>query len=145
MNHIAIMNKKLGLISKILSGEKKIESRWYKNRIAPWDRISIGDTVYFKDSGDPVCAVATVSKVLQFSDLDKVLFDQIIEKYADDICLQTREYNDYYRVKNYCILIFLTNPLPIVEPFKIDKSGYGISSAWMCVEDMAKVSIKTHI
>lgn len=70
MNHIAIMKKSWELIPKIISGEKTIESRWYKNRIAPWDRISEGDTVYFKDSGEPVSAVATVSKVLQFDNLD---------------------------------------------------------------------------
>ncbi len=141
MNHIAIMKKSWGLIPKILSGKKTIESRWYKNRIAPWNRISDGDTVYFKDSGEPVSAVAKVSKVLQFSNLDEKHFSEIMAKYADDICLKTREFNEYYQSKNYCILIFLTNPQKLEKPFGIDKTGYGISSAWMCVEDVEQVRI----
>lgn len=141
MNHIAIMKKSWGLIAKIISGKKTIESRWYKNRIAPWDRISKGDTVYFKDPGEPVSAVATVSEVLQFDNLDGKQFSEIMAKYADDICLKTRQYNEYYQSKNYCILIFLTNPQKLEEPFNIDKSGYGISSAWMCIEDIRQVKI----
>ena len=141
MNHIAIMKKSWGLIPKIISGEKTIESRWYKNRIAPWDRIHEGDTVYFKDSGEPVSAVAKVSNVLQFSNLDKKQFTEIMAKYADQICLKTREYDDYYKSKNYCILIFLTESKKVDKPFSIDKTGYGISSAWMCVENIANISV----
>jgi len=42
MDHVAIMKRSWGLIPKILSGEKTIESRWYKKRIPPWNRISKG-------------------------------------------------------------------------------------------------------
>lgn len=139
MNHIAIMKKSWGLIPKIISGEKTIESRWYKNRIAPWDRINKGDHVYFKDSGEPVTVTTKVSSVLQFSNLDKNQFTEIMDKYADQICLKTREYDDYYKSKNYCILIFLTEPRKVEKPFSIDKTGYGISSAWMCIEDVDKI------
>ncbi len=66
MDHVAIMKKSWGLLPKILSGEKKIESRWYKFKRSPWDKINTNDTVYFKDSGDPVLIKAKVSKFLQF-------------------------------------------------------------------------------
>jgi hypothetical protein len=39
-------------------------------------------------------------------------------------------------------LIFLTEPKEIEKPFNIDKTGYGISSAWMCVEDVREIIIK---
>lgn len=139
MNHIAIMKKSWGLIPKIVSGEKTIESRWYKNRVAPWDRIQIGDTVFFKNSGEAVTAVAIVSKVLQFSDLDKKQFNEIIGEYADQISLTNKDYNEYYQSKNYCILIFLENVRELEEPFTIDKAGYGSATAWMCVENLEKV------
>lgn len=141
MQHIAIMKKSWGLIPKIISGEKTIESRWYKNRIAPWNKIQAGDLVYFKNSGESVTVVAKVSNVLQFTNLDKEQFMDIIDKYADKICLKTRDYNEYYKSKNYCILIFLTEVKEIEKPFNIDKSGYGISSAWICVEDISSVKI----
>ncbi|HII29434.1 TPA: hypothetical protein HA317_00010 [Candidatus Woesearchaeota archaeon] len=38
MHHIAIMKKSWGLTRKILTGEKRIESRWYKSRCPPWDK-----------------------------------------------------------------------------------------------------------
>lgn len=54
MEHIAIMRKSWGLTSKILSREKKIESRWYNSKYPPWNRIKKGEIVWFKDSGEPV-------------------------------------------------------------------------------------------
>ena len=62
------MKKSWGLIGKIISGEKKIESRWYKSKRSPWGKIEKGDTVYFKDSGEPVSIKAKVKKVISFSD-----------------------------------------------------------------------------
>lgn len=135
------MKKSWGLIPKIISGEKTIESRWYKNRIAPWNKIQAGDIVYFKNSGEPVTAIAKVSMVLQFRNLNKKQFIEIMDKYADKICLSTQEYNEYYKSKNYCILIFLSEPKELEKPFCIDKTGYGISSAWMCVKDLSKVKV----
>ena len=140
MTHLAIMNKQLGLIDEILSGRKTIESRWYKNKICPWDRINAGDTVYFKDSGAPVTANATVSKVLQFTELNQEKFTHIIKTYGDAIAMRTREYNDYYQSKNYCVLVFLQDPVK-VKPFRIDKKGYGTSAAWLCIEDIKDIAI----
>jgi len=139
MTHIAIMKKSWNLIDKILSGEKTIESRWYKAKFAPWNRIEKGDTVYFKDSGEPVTAKAKVDKVLQFDDLNKEKFEEIIEKYADQICFKNREYNEYYQSKKYCILIFLKGAQELDKPFDIDKTGYGMSTAWMCMNHIDEV------
>ena len=35
MQHVAIMKKSWGLTDKILSGQKKIESRWYLSSFCP--------------------------------------------------------------------------------------------------------------
>jgi len=35
MDHVAIMKKSWKLTEKILSGEEKIESRWYKSKYSP--------------------------------------------------------------------------------------------------------------
>ena len=55
IHHVAIMKKSWGLVEKILAGEKTVESRWYKSKCVPWDRIKPKDIIYFKDvyhSGD---------------------------------------------------------------------------------------------
>ncbi len=125
MDHVAIMSRSFGdLIAKILSREKKIESRWSINKIAPWDRVKRGDRVYFKNSGKLVTAVAEVTKVLQFENLNPIKVRGILNKWP---------LVDYEWAKNkkYCVLVWLKNPKEI-RPFKIKKSGFGSAAAWLC-------------
>ncbi len=147
------MNKQKGLISKVLSGEKSIETRWYVHKIAPWDKITAGDVVYFKESGGLVTAKASVKKVLQFElenlslKKDKVLsIGELVKKYSQQISFSSsdEEVIDWIKrkKKRYCILVFLENPKAISKPFAINKQGFGNSCAWMCVGDIERVKIK---
>lgn len=138
MDHVAIMNPKFGSIEKILSGQKTIESRWSKLKIAPFNKVESGDTVYFKYSGKPVTACATVSKVLQFEKLDAKIFKYIVDNYGHQICLQDTKYDTWYKTKNYVTLIFLKSPKR-VKPFQIDKSGFGSGCAWITTLKLRKV------
>ena len=90
MHHLAIMNRKLGFLPKILNGSKTIESRWYINRTPPWNKISKGDIVFFKNSGQKVTAKATVLNVLQFEKLSKDKIFELINKYGDAIGLDSK-------------------------------------------------------
>ena len=140
MDHIAIMKKSWGLIGKIISGEKKIESRWYKSKRSPWGKIEKGDTVYFKDSGEPVSIKAEVKKVISFSDLTPQKVSQILNKYGKDIGIEKSkilEFVELFKNKKYCLLIFLKNPQKI-KPFEINKAGFGAMSAWLTTEDIAE-------
>jgi ASC-1-like (ASCH) protein len=140
MVHIAIMNPKWKLIPLILNGSKTIESRFYINRIAPWNRIRRGETIYFKDSGKPVTAKATVSKVLQYDKLEnnKALQLEIFEKYGKLIWPENIAFEDWYekrKNKRYGILIFLEDPIEI-KPFNIDKTGFGNACAWLAMKEL---------
>ncbi|MBD3361267.1 hypothetical protein GF358_00590 [Candidatus Woesearchaeota archaeon] len=139
MHHIAIMKKSWKLIDKILSGSKTIESRWYSSKIAPWNKIKQGETVFFKNSGSPVSAKAEVSRVLQFSDLNSKKVKDILVKYADSLGIDNiPNFLTRFRDKKYCILVFLKNPEKIT-PFGIDKTGFGLMSAWISVEDINRI------
>lgn len=141
MDHVAIMKKSWGLIPKILDGRKKIESRWGKNKSAPFGKINTGDTVYFKNSGDPVTAKAEVSKVLSFENLNHHMVREILEKYGGVGRIAVNNIDETFewaKEKRYCTLIHLINPQEI-KPFNINKKGFGMSSAWMCVGDIGKV------
>lgn len=139
MHHIAIMKKSWNLIDKILSGSKKIESRWYSCRYAPWDKIKANETVYFKDSGSPVSVKAEVEKVIQFSGLTPEKVKDILNKYGSKISINNiSESFERLKSKKYCILVFLKNTQKIV-PFKINKTGFGLMSAWICVENVEQI------
>ena len=132
------MKKSWGLAEKILTGEKTVESRWYKVKCVPWNRIKSEDIIYFKDSGEPVTIKAKVTKVLQFDNLNPQKTEQILARYGkvdlgtNHIILEIRK---YVLGKNYCILIFFNN-VKKIEPFNIDKTGFGAMSAWISVNDI---------
>ena len=143
MVHIAIMKKSWGLIDKILSGEKTIESRWYKNRCRPWEEIEVGDTIYFKDSPGPVRAKAVVDKVIQFTDLNAKKRDKILAQYGKSV-LGTggnpEDIKSHFKDKRYCILVFF-NKARKVTPFNINKTGFGTQSAWLIVDNINKIKL----
>lgn len=137
MEHVAILKKGCGFLEKILSGEKKIESRWYMSKRAPYGVIKKGDTVYFKETGGSVCAKAQADDVMIFENLtDETVLD-IIDRYGKDICIG-RSYFENVKGRKYCILVFLSGAKRI-EPFDIDKRGFGLMSAWICVSDVVEI------
>ena len=145
MEHIAIMKKSWGLTQRILTGQKKIESRWYKAKYVPWDRIKSGEIIYFKNSGEPVTIKTEVNKVIQFSSLTPEKVKKILYQYgqADGLSIdKIPEFFEIFKDKKYCILIFLKNPQKI-EPFEIDKSGFGIMSAWISVNNIDKIKVNS--
>ncbi len=144
MEHLAIMKKSWGLTEKILTGEKTVESRWYTSKRTPWGRIEAGDTVYFKNSGEPVKIAADVEKVIQMDGLDEGKVREILEEYGERDGIEKshrRFYFDAFRDKAYCMLIFLKNPRE-VEPFDIDKTGFGAMSAWITVDRISRIRKK---
>ena len=137
------MRKSWGLNDKILSGEKKIESRWYKTKYKPWDKIKAGETIYFKNSGEPVYIKSIVEQVIQFSDLNSKKVKEILNKYGKDDGIENSGIEKFYKMfkdKQYCILIFLNRPEKI-KPFLINKKGFGAMSSWIIIDNVNKIKI----
>ncbi len=132
------MKKSWEMIPKILNGEKTIESRWYKTKRAPWGKIAAGETVYFKNSGEPVTIKAKVQKVLKFESLTPKKIKEILKIYGKEDGISEEKISFFaklFAVKKYCLLIFLKNPQK-VKPFEIDKTGFGAMSAWISVQTL---------
>jgi ASC-1-like (ASCH) protein len=141
VDHVAIMKKSWGLLPKILSGEKKIESRWYKNKATPWGKIKTGDTVYFKNSGEMITVKADVEKVISFENLKPEKVKELLKEFGkEDGIDDNKKYYDLFKNKRYCMLVFLVKPIK-VQPFEIDKKGFGAMAAWMCMEDIRKITV----
>lgn len=141
MHHIAIMNPKLGFINKILKGQKTIETRWYKHKIAPWNKLNKGDIIYFKNSGDKITASAEVERFEQFDNLSPEIIKELINKNFSNIGLDLEIIDSFTKKhidKNYAIFIFLKSPKR-VEPFSINKDGFGNAAAWLCTPKIESI------
>ena len=139
MEHLAILDKKRKLLTKILTGEKTIESRWYKSKITPWGNIKAGETIYFKESGDPVRAKAKIAEVMQFY-LPQTDIPDLLDKYAKEICFNSPmpELTQWCSQRKYCILLRLKT-VELIEPFEINKKGFGLMAAWISVDKIEKI------
>lgn len=139
MQHIAIMQKSWGLTEKIATGQKVIESRWYKVKHPPWGKITPGEKIYFKNTGEPVTIAAEVDKILYFSDLTPEKVQAILAEYGKDMGIEAPDIPGFFEMlkhKKYCMLIYLKNAQRI-PPFKINKQGFGIMASWISVDDIA--------
>ncbi len=142
MDHVAYMKPAWHFLPKILSGQKIIESRWYLSKRSPWGQIQSGDTVFFKDTGQPVTAKATAKKILAFENLTPAKIMTILWEYgqADGINQsQVPVFYERFKNKKYCLLIFLKNP-EAVPPFEVNKKGFGAMSAWITIPDVHSIT-----
>ena len=143
MDHVAIMQKSWGFTEKIATCQKTIESRWYNVRYAPWGRISPGDNIYFKNSGEPVTIQAKISRVINFSDLTPEKVQTILEDYNKVLGLDESDilrFFEMFKHKRYCILIYLKDAHHI-QPFEIHKQGFGTMSSWLSIESITKIKV----
>ncbi len=143
MDHVALMKKQWKFLEKIISGDKTVESRWYKNKSAPWNNIKAGDDVYFKNSGEAVSVKAEVKKVISISFLTPKKVTQILDAYGKNIGIEKKDMPKFLKIfedKKYCILVFLKKPKKI-RSFEINKAGFGNMAAWITVSTINKIKV----
>ena len=143
MDHVAYLKKSWGLLSKILSGAKRIESRWYQTKHLPLGKIRAGDTVYFKNSGELITVSAQVDKVLSFDNLFPIKVREILNQYGQLDGINSSQFDYFFNLfknKKYCLLIFLKNPKSI-PAFEVNKTGFGAMSAWITVDNIDTIRL----
>lgn len=134
MDHVAILSKKLKLLDKIISGEKTIESRWYRSKKPPFGSITVGDKLYFKESGEPVSVKAEAEKVLFFENLTPKKIKEILLRYGSRIGVGV-SYYELIKEKKFCTLVFLKD-VKEIPAFSVDKKGFGMMTAWLTVDSI---------
>lgn len=118
-------NMHLGIFSEpyltyLLDGKKTIESRFSKNRIAPYNQITKDDVVIVKKSSGNVLGYFTIKDVL-FFDLNTIPIEEIKSKYNKYLYVN----DDFWNLKNgskYATLIII-DKLVNLNPFSINKKG----------------------
>lgn len=123
--HLAIMSKQA--IQAILSGRKKIETRFSLKKIAPFGGINRGDLVYMKSSGGDIIGQFRVKKVFSFEGLTKKDVEKIFEDFGEDIKTGDHKIDiDYFQQKqatHFGTLIFIGEVEQfITSPIKIPKT-----------------------
>lgn len=115
--HLAIVNEPY--LKYILQGKKTIESRFTKNCVSPYKKISPNDIVLMKRAGQSVGAYFIVSNVIYFESTPEVL-NNLKETYSEQICAD----EDFWKVregKKYITLIQIKEIKKLKESIVVEK------------------------
>ena len=82
--HLAICTEPF--LSLMVSGEKKVESRFSRNKIAPYEKVAKGDLVILKKSGGEVVGSCVVQKAIFVEIKNKKIFADLKKQYSHVIC-----------------------------------------------------------
>lgn len=119
MKHLAIFTGDGA--EKILSGQKTIESRFSRVKIAPFGKVSCGDLVYIKPPGKEIIGQFRVKKVIFYDGLNLNDVSYLRAKYGKEIATD----EVYWKGKENCrygTLIFIGNSSRfITSPVRIPK------------------------
>jgi len=81
--HLAIFSEPF--LSLVFSGKKTVESRFSRNRCAPYGEIGDGDIILIKEVAGPICGVALAKRTWCYDLLTEPI-DRIRERFDAGIC-----------------------------------------------------------
>lgn len=116
----------------ILEGRKTTESRFSKNKIAPYQQINKDDVVIMKKSSGNIVGYFTIKDVL-FLDLSEISIDEVKRKYGKELCVDEMFWLSK-KNSNYATLIFIDEVVHF-EAFAIHKKGM---QSWIKLEKKEK-------
>lgn len=107
-------------LTYMLNGKKTIESRFSKNKIMLFEKITKDDIVLIKKSGGNIVAYFTIKEIL-FFDLQKNAIEKIKAKYNKALCVDD-SFWEKKKDSRYATLIKI-DKLVELKPFSIHKKG----------------------
>jgi len=117
-------------LDAILSGRKRIESRFTRTKLYAFGKVLPGDKLFLKVSSGPVCATAAVAAVKNFENLTSKRILELKQRYNHYIAGS----EEYWRSKMSCTfgsLVWLKDVKP-VEPVRIRKKDW---RAWVVLTE----------
>jgi hypothetical protein len=115
--HIAIFHEPF--LSLLLAGRKTVESRYSKNRVAPFEAVSAGDLLLLKRSSGPIVGVAVAGNP-GFYELDEDAWLDIRTRFARAICAPDEDFWLQREHARFATLIPIA-AVTTVEEFLIEK------------------------
>lgn len=133
--HLAIFSP--SVIEALFNGIKTIESRFSKNKTAPYLQVSVGDVVYIKPSGEDIIGQFMVKKVLFLEGYTKQDFDELITAHWSKIGWGNKKEEDRFikekrEESRYVTLLWIDQVEKfITPPVRIRKSD---NRAWVVLD-----------
>jgi len=141
MQHVVYTEAKASELEQLLSGDKTMIIRSAPDRRVPYDKVKVGDTLFFlRNNGEGlVRARATVSSVFFSDKLTKVKSLELVGNNQDKLQL-TDDQVKRWGGKRYVVLIEVEKVIRLY-PFDIDKSKFGSIDDWIPIKDIEKIRI----
>ena len=141
MDHIVYVDAKASELEKLLDGTKTTIIRGAAGRKMPYGRVNPGDVLYLINNNAEglIRAKAKVKNVFNSEKMTKEDSIQLLSDNQEKLQL-TPNQKKRWAGKRYLVLIEVSEASEI-EPFSIDKSGYGNMDDWLPVEDIRQVKI----
>ncbi len=142
MDHVVYLDAKAKELENLLSGKKTMVIRGAAGRKLPYGRVRTGDILFFinNNAEGVVRAQAVVKSVINSEPLCADESKKLIDSHQE--CLQlTDSQLKRWSGKRYLVLIEVEN-VQLLEPFPIDKSGYGNMDDWLPVENINQVRLQ---
>jgi len=141
MDHIVYVDAKASELENLLDGTKTTIIRGAAGRKMPYGRVNPGDVLYLINNNAEglIRAKAKVKNVFTSEKMTKEDSIQLVSDNHERLQL-TPHQKKRWAGKRYLVLIEVSE-VSEIEPFSIDKNGYGNMDDWLPVEDIRQVKI----
>jgi hypothetical protein len=102
--HLAIFT--LEATKDILSGKKRVDGRFSKIKIAPYGKVSAGDIVLMKVSGEEIVGQFKVDRAIYFDHPQKKEAETLINIYVKELAMPESFWLQHEQI-NFITLIFI--------------------------------------
>jgi len=139
MDHIVYIDTLSKELESLLDNSKDIIIRGATGRKLPYNRVFVGDTLYFTRNNAEgfVSCKATVSNSIFTDKMTTEESTALYDLYSDRIKLNIKA-SKRFRGKRYLSIIEIKNTRSI-SAFKFDRSDYGNMDDWLAVGDINSV------
>lgn len=141
MDHVVYLDATAKELTNLIAGKKTMIVRGAMGRKMPYGKVSAGDMLYFLNNNAEgvIRARALVRDVQNSEALTKEESIKLIENHQAKLQLTDRQLKRWGG-KRYLVLIEVEQ-VQEVQPFEVDKSGYGNMDDWLPVGNILDVKL----
>ncbi|MBC8376830.1 MAG: hypothetical protein H8E26_12355 [FCB group bacterium] len=141
MDHVVYLDAKANELELLLSKQKSMLIRGAAGRKMPHGRVFAGDVLYLINNNAEglILARVDVKSVINSEKMSREESIALVDSHANQLSLSKKQY-DRWAGKRYLVLIEI-DQITELDPFPIDKSGYGNMDDWLPVENIEKLRI----